>query len=115
MRKKPKPTGLGPELKRRREAAAISVNALADRIGVSPSTLRRIEDGEIADLRFAMLVALARELRFGLDDIAAAAGLLERDRPLAPRGLGARDLDEVSRLSGELASAIAALKKRAPG
>lgn len=113
MRKKPKRTGLGPELRRRREARGLSLTTLAERIDVSPSTLRRIEAGEIADLRVAMLIALARELEFSLDDIAADAGLLETSRRLAPRGLEPRDLDEVTQAADAIVSAIAALRRRA--
>jgi transcriptional regulator with XRE-family HTH domain len=113
VRKKPKHTGLGPQLRRRRERAGLSLNELAQRIDVSPSTLRRIEAGEIADVRVAMLIALAHELDFGLDDIAAEAGLLDKTRRLAPRGLGERDLDAISRIADHLTAAIAELRRRA--
>jgi transcriptional regulator with XRE-family HTH domain len=112
VRKKPKRTGLGPELRRRRERKGLSLTGLAERIDVSPSTLRRIEAGEIADLRVAMLIALARELDFGLDDIAADAGLLDKGRQLAPRGLDERDLDGVAGIADQLAAAISELRKR---
>jgi transcriptional regulator with XRE-family HTH domain len=113
VRKKPKQTGLGPQLRRRRERAGISLNRLAEQIDIAPSTLRRIETGEIADVRLAVLVALARELEFGLDDIAAEAGLLDKTRRLAPRGLGERDLDAVTRVADQLTTAVAELRKRA--
>ena len=101
------------ELRRRRERKGLSLTKLAELIDVSPSTLRRIEAGEIADLRVAMLIALARELEFGPDDIAAAAGLLEKARRLAPRGLDAHDLDGIARLADELKAAVSELQKRA--
>jgi hypothetical protein len=75
--------------------------------------LRRIEAGEIADLRVAMLIALARELDFSLDDIAAEAGLLDKGRRLAPRGLDERDLDGVGRIADDLTLAVTELRKRA--
>jgi transcriptional regulator with XRE-family HTH domain len=115
VRKKPKRTGLGPELRRRRERKGLSLTRLAELIDVSPSTLRRIEAGEIADLRVAMLIALARELEFGLDDIAAAAGLLDKSRRLAPRGLDEHDLDGVAQIADELKDAVNKLRKRAAG
>ncbi len=112
-RKPPKETKLGSLLRRRREAKGRSLTSVARAVGVDPSTLRRIENGEIADLRVAMLVALADQLEFGLDDLVVEAGLLDRDRPVLPEGLGADDLRGVEAATEALTRAVAELGARA--
>lgn len=60
------------ELRRRREQLGVSQTSLAQRTGVSPDHLGRIERGE-ADPRMSVLLALAASLETTLRDILAEA------------------------------------------
>jgi DNA-binding XRE family transcriptional regulator len=60
------------ELRRRREQLGVSQTALAQRAGVSPDHLGRIERGE-ADPRMSVLLALAASLETTLRDVFAEA------------------------------------------
>jgi transcriptional regulator with XRE-family HTH domain len=61
---------IGPEVKRRREAAGISLRALADRAGFSPSFISQVENGQ-ASPSIASLEQIAATLDITLADFFA--------------------------------------------
>ncbi|MFZ5477877.1 MAG: helix-turn-helix domain-containing protein [Myxococcota bacterium] len=74
----------GPFLRTRREALfardrAFSVRRVAQRVGVEPSYLSKVERGEQPPPSEATIVALARELGEDPDVLLALAGKVSRD------------------------------------
>jgi transcriptional regulator with XRE-family HTH domain len=74
---------LGSELRRLREAHSIKLEEVAERLGIAPSTLSRIETGK-APTRTAYLNALFD--LYGVDDVAQRQALLDMARAGHRRG-----------------------------
>ena len=67
---------LGTELRVKREQAGMSVRTAAERSGLVPSTLWRIEAGKIENPRVEHLQAMARAYGTDVEDFYALAGYL---------------------------------------
>jgi transcriptional regulator with XRE-family HTH domain len=83
-------TGFGDYLRKRREALretddAFSLRQLADRIGVEPSFLSKVERGEAPPPSEARILQLARELGEDPDVLLALAGKVSSDLQAAIR------------------------------
>ena len=93
-----------PDLLRKyRERAGLSQNALADRTGKDPGTVNRLESGKRAPVNRETLLTLADALRLTAeeqDDLLAAAGHL----PDAFTRAGPRDADLCIRGPGKPAA-----------
>jgi transcriptional regulator with XRE-family HTH domain len=88
---------IGPRLRAARVRAGLTLDALAERAAISPSTLSRLESGK-RQANLELLLPLARELRLGLDELVPPAVPDPRVRrrghkrdgvtmvPLAPEG-----------------------------
>jgi transcriptional regulator with XRE-family HTH domain len=77
-------TELGTFLRERREALRekdrrYSVRQVADRVGVQPSYLSKVERGEVSPPSEETLVRLARELEVDPDLLLAMAGKVSKD------------------------------------
>jgi transcriptional regulator with XRE-family HTH domain len=72
---------LGQLLRRYRRDAGFSQNALAEAIGVSASTINRLETGTHRTVQFATICQMADLLGFSLDEAALAAGLRAAPSP----------------------------------
>jgi transcriptional regulator with XRE-family HTH domain len=77
-------TSLGTFLRERRESLRAgdrrySVRQVADRVGVQPSYLSKVERGDVSPPSEATLVKLARELDVDPDLLLAMAGKVSRD------------------------------------
>ena len=84
------PNGFGDYVRRRREAlreddASYSVRQMAQRIGVEPSCLSKVEREEVAPPSEAKIVALAAELGEDPDVLLALAGKVSSDLQQAIR------------------------------
>ena len=84
------PNGFGDYVRRRREAlreddASYSVRQMAQRIGVEPSFLSKVEREEVAPPSEAEIVALAAELGEDPDVLLALAGKVSSDLQQAIR------------------------------
>jgi transcriptional regulator with XRE-family HTH domain len=82
--------GFGDYVRRRREAlreadSGYSVRQVAQRIGVEPSFLSKVERGEVAPPSEAKIVALAGELGEDPDVLLALAGKVSSDLQQAIR------------------------------
>ena len=66
--------GLGDELRRRRAAAGLTVRGLAERSGLTPATVSRLETGQIDTPKPDHLQRLARALDADIEDLYALAG-----------------------------------------
>ncbi len=77
-------TGFGDYVRQRREALkqrdrSYSVRQVAQRVGVEPSFLSKVERGEVAPPSEAKILALARELGEDPDVLLALAGKVSSD------------------------------------
>lgn len=84
------PKEFGDFVRARREALRerdeqYSVRQVAQRIGVEPSFLSKVERGEVAPPSEAKIVALARELKQDADVLLALAGKVSSDLQAAIR------------------------------
>ncbi|GMA30472.1 helix-turn-helix domain-containing protein [Litorihabitans aurantiacus] len=79
---------IGPRLRSARRRAGLTLETLAERAGVSPSTLSRLESGK-RQANLELLLPLARELRLGLDELVppAVPDPRVRRRPQTHRGI----------------------------
>jgi transcriptional regulator with XRE-family HTH domain len=68
MASEPDLRSLGPRLRAARKEQGITLQQLAERAGMSASTLSRLESGK-RQPNLALLLPLTRELRIGLDDL----------------------------------------------
>jgi transcriptional regulator with XRE-family HTH domain len=59
---------IGPRLRAARKARGMTLDQLAERAGMSTSTLSRLESGK-RQANLELLMPLTRELRIGLDDL----------------------------------------------
>lgn len=80
----------GPYVRARREALRrsddrFSVRQVAERIGVEPSFLSKVERGEVAPPSEERIVALARDLKENPDVLLAMAGKVSSDLQRAIR------------------------------
>ena len=88
---------IGPRLRAARLHSGLTLDALSERAGISPSTLSRLESGK-RQANLELLLPLARELRLSLDELVPSAVPDPRVRrkavrregvtmlPLAPEG-----------------------------
>ena len=88
---------IGPRLREARVRSGLTLEALSERAGISPSTLSRLESGK-RQANLELLLPLARELRLSLDELVPPAVPDPRVRrkavhregvtmlPLAPEG-----------------------------
>ncbi len=67
---------LGTELRARREQTGMSLRGAAERSGLVPSTLSRLEAGKIDSPRVEHLQAIARAYGIDVEDFYALAGYL---------------------------------------
>jgi transcriptional regulator with XRE-family HTH domain len=65
---------LGHYLRTKREAAGVSLRALAGRVGVDPAQITRLERGDIASPKADLLARIASELDLPLADVFGLAG-----------------------------------------
>ncbi len=79
----PKVPGLGESIRRMREAAGLSGNALAKAAGISQGHLWNIESGRSRDPGVSVVVAIARSLNVTVD---ALLGTPPAAPARAPRG-----------------------------
>jgi transcriptional regulator with XRE-family HTH domain len=93
------PKSLSAALRLARERANLTQSQLADRVGLAPSHIARLETGDRLNPRFETIARIAAELGASLDEIAIAAGFavpvppLEANRSQAVRSAQAlRDL-----------------------
>lgn len=100
------PNHIGNALKTARERRGLSLQQTAEKAGIDPTLLSRMERGIVHDVKLTTLASLARTLTFSLDDFATEAKLLPRRRYIGPDGLADADLApivaEVSRLHARL-------------
>lgn len=64
----PRINEIGPRLRAARTEAGFTLETLAERAGISPSTLSRLESGK-RQANLELLLPLARELRLSLDEL----------------------------------------------
>lgn len=69
---------LGLRLKQSREAADMSLNDVAKKVGLNKSTILRYENGEMATIKFPMLNALAEALNVHPNYL---AGFIDNPQP----------------------------------
>ncbi|MDE2480802.1 MAG: helix-turn-helix transcriptional regulator [bacterium] len=67
--------GLSSAIRAARERAGLTQSQLADRVGLAPSHIARLETGDRANPRFETIARIAHALGASLDEIASAAGL----------------------------------------
>jgi transcriptional regulator with XRE-family HTH domain len=75
-------------LRAARERAGLSQAALAEKVGLAPNHVARLEAGEKSNPRFETVGRLASELGLSLDELAAACGY-SRKAAFAPKDLAA--------------------------
>jgi transcriptional regulator with XRE-family HTH domain len=94
-RRAPVAAGLGARIRAEREAAGITLRALAARLGVSPSLLSQLERG-LAQPSVATLWGIVTELNLSLDALFAdPPGAEVTDRPVLVQRAGTRTAIEL--------------------
>jgi transcriptional regulator with XRE-family HTH domain len=108
---------LSQALRAARERAKLTQSQLAERVGLAPSHIARLEGGDRLNPRFETIARIAAELGASLDEIAIAAGFAVPSPPAGANRSGAvrsaqalRDLaaalDEGRTVLKEAASAL---------
>lgn len=72
------PGTIGQRLAELRESKGLKKEELAERVGVSPSTLSRLENGQIQKFSDEMLTALAREFNVSVDFLLGLTNIPDR-------------------------------------
>jgi transcriptional regulator with XRE-family HTH domain len=107
-------------LRAARERVGISQADLADRVGLAPSHLSRLESGEKESPRFETVSRIAAELGLSLDDVASELGLRKASHMSSEDGLEAARLAttlldvkrRLERATEEVDASLTAIKAR---
>ena len=104
---------IGKALKASRERRGLSLQQAAEKAGLDPTLLSRMERGIVQDVKLKTLAALAKALTFSLDDFAVEASLLPRKRFVGPDGLCEADLEPAISAAAGLHERLLKLQKHA--
>ena len=103
---------IGKALKAARERRGLSLQQTAQRAGIDPTLLSRMERGIVQDVKLTTLASLATALTFSLDDFATEARLLPRKRYVGPDGIAVADLAPIVAEASSLHARLVKLQKR---
>ena len=104
---------IGKALKSARERRGLSLQQTAEKAGIDPTLLSRMERGVVRDVKLSTLAALATTLTLSLDDFATEAKLLSRKRYIGPDGIGDAELAPIIAEASSLHARLVKLQRRA--
>ena len=103
---------IGKTLKTARERRGLSLQQTAEKAGIDPTLLSRMERGVVRDVKLTTLASLAATLTFSLDDFATEAKLLPRKRYIGPDGIADADIAPLVVEAALLHERLVKLQKR---
>ena len=104
---------IGKTLQASRERRGLSLQQTAEKAGIDPTLLSRMERGLVRDVKLTTLASLATVLAFSLDEFAVEARLLPRKRYIGPDGVGEAELAQVADQAESMLKTLRQLTKRA--